>query len=279
MAAHSEERKPLLLVDLNGTIIYRSETPVVNARPTLYIRGKYYYARPDAIEFLSSLSKSFRIAIYSSVMKHNITAFLSAMDKNWKDYISDVYDRSYNKPSPSPKREWDTVRDMSKILKVSGYTDKSFIVLDNESHKVQEMLGNAIIVPEFGPRQVRDGVCDLTGLRDYLINLAVTKPNDVKEYLAVFPWRYSGEAPVPEINIDWGTTMDFDRCENGTLFYKGNTGSDRYNVKLQNSRGTYLARVQLARLLELGSGEHFLYLNDKDYTYSMSDVLKFLANP
>lgn len=128
---------------------YRSEEPVDGARPDLYIRHKHYYKRRGVERFVRELSKHFDVAVYSSMMLHNLEAGINAVlsgekgrlvaildrcgsNVSVKDMTADVgnerrprftltevVDRNFrtmNKPDPDGENEWDTVRDMRKVL-------------------------------------------------------------------------------------------------------------------------------------------------------------------
>lgn len=285
MAAQATPKKPLLLIDLNGTVIFRTEEQIPGAKYTAAFRGKFYYARPDIISFLREMSKHYVVGIYSSVMRHNITTFLMAMDPNWKSYITYIYDRDFTKPDPNGENKWDTIRDMDKIWTISRHSELDTVLLDNEPRKVQEVVDNAIIVPEFGRAQVLNRSCLLGDLQEYLVRLSESNPDDVRSYMKTKPWRdgwrvdeATTQLEILQISaVPFEITMSFDRCENGILYYKGASGNDNFVVKLQNSKGVYPARIQLARLLEMGMGEHLLYKNDRACPYLMSDCLAFLS--
>eukprot|EP00727_Mastigamoeba_balamuthi_P003106 m51a1_g12793 hypothetical protein (108) ;mRNA; r:245-629 len=101
--------KPLLLVDLNGVLGYRSELSVAGApQPLLYLRHKYFYPRTGVVEFLRSLSRDWEVAIYTSVTERNVTPILNALDSAWSSYVAHVFDQAYTKPDPNAVNPWDT---------------------------------------------------------------------------------------------------------------------------------------------------------------------------
>ena len=73
--------KYLILLDLNGTICYRTEEPVPGVSPDLFVRRKHYYGRPGIDEFVRGLyeTKDFKICVYSSTMMHNLEAGVDAI--------------------------------------------------------------------------------------------------------------------------------------------------------------------------------------------------------
>lgn len=114
-------RRYLLLLDMNGTVCYRSEEPVPGVRPDLYVRRKFFYRRGGVGAFVSRLvgSGSFDVCVYTSMMAHNVVAGLDAILPNYRRLLLRVLDRKMTKPDPEGENEWDTVRDMEKVLCVA----------------------------------------------------------------------------------------------------------------------------------------------------------------
>jgi hypothetical protein len=100
-----------------------------------------------------------------------------------------VLDRDMNKPDPAGAEEWDTVRDVQKVWRHLGpadYGPENTILLDNEARKFQETPRNGIVVPEFGPREVRKrDRTTMNSLLEYLLDLGAEQPKDVREYMEV----------------------------------------------------------------------------------------------
>jgi len=73
----------LLLLDLNGTIAYRSENPVKGVEALLNLRKKFYYPREGVVKFIHTLHNAgFAVAIYTSIMGHNVMPFVFALMKD-----------------------------------------------------------------------------------------------------------------------------------------------------------------------------------------------------
>ena len=108
--------KPLLLVDLNGTVCFRTDTKVPGIQYDLYVRRKYCYFRHGAKEVLQKLSKDYNVAIYSSAMLHNIEPVMNALMRDWEKFVFKIFHRDYNKADPLAVEKWDTIRDMDKVL-------------------------------------------------------------------------------------------------------------------------------------------------------------------
>jgi hypothetical protein len=99
-----DKTKPLLLIDCHGTMLHRSEDPVPEMDPDLFLRDKYLYLRKDLPGFLKTLAPLFNICIYSSIMAHNIKPVLHI--HNLFPYVCKVFDRIYCKPDPEGALDW-----------------------------------------------------------------------------------------------------------------------------------------------------------------------------
>ena len=62
----------LVILDLNGTLLYRSK------RPQMYLSSKHPRARPYLRQFLQYLFSHFHVMIWSSAQPHNVAAMISA---------------------------------------------------------------------------------------------------------------------------------------------------------------------------------------------------------
>jgi hypothetical protein len=60
---------------------YRHEEPIRGVTPDLTLRRKHFYKRPGVEEFMAALAASgcFEVAVYSSMMRHNIMDGLDAI--------------------------------------------------------------------------------------------------------------------------------------------------------------------------------------------------------
>jgi len=231
----SVKEKRLLLLDLNGTMIYRTEYPLRNAKPSLFVRSKYTYVRIGSPKFVQKMSQYFTVGVYSSVMSHNIEASLNAILPNWKRFISVVYDRNYNKKDPDPVKEWDTVRDMTKIWKPSSqFNSKNTILVDNESRKVQDCPENAIIVSQYEAADVENQVAgSLDGLEIYLERMAKSEEFqrdefDVKKYLALNRFQSFSETRGGCCHIKIGSFGDSEKESICGRFFSNQYDSKRY---------------------------------------------------
>jgi hypothetical protein len=198
MARTAAEDKSLLLLDMNGTICYRSEMAIrrakhQRAKHDLYVRRKYYYARRGIRDFVTTLARSgsFTVCVYTSMMAHNAHAGVEAILPCAG--IDQVFDRGMNEPDPFAANDWDTVRDMDKIWEaMPGYGPERTLLLDNEARKFQDAPRNGIVVPEYGAAEVRRvshgrRAETLPQIKDYLLRLAAAALADVRDYLEANP--------------------------------------------------------------------------------------------
>lgn len=186
------KKKILLLLDMNGSMCYRTETPLRNVKHSLYLRSRYFYARGGLKDFLRALdsTKNFHICVYTSMMEHNASGGLAALLGDKVSLIKKVFHRDYNKPDPKGENHWDTIRDMKKIYKyLDGFDEKNTILVDNEARKLRETPRNGIIVDEMSAEDARTAEKrPLLALQEYLEKLAKDSPTDVREYMKKHPF-------------------------------------------------------------------------------------------
>ena len=92
-----------------------------------------------------------------------------------------------NKPDPDGVNQWDTVRDMEKVWKaLPDYGPHNTLLLDNEARKFSETPRNGIVVPEYGPDEVKTRKKDtMDKLLQYLLKMQADSPRDVRKYIKV----------------------------------------------------------------------------------------------
>lgn len=295
-------RKLLLLVDLNGTMGYRSEAPIIGF-PTKCIRKRYFYPRPDAADFLKEMAKYYDVCIYTSVMYHNACDICNMIDPAWKNYITKIYDRDYNKKDPNGVEEWDTIRDMNLIMRDSKRNMSSIILLDNELRKFSEYPYNGLIVPEYGPTQVKRGdKSTLLQLSVYLKDLHQTyekewrKSFDVTTYIKNNPLsQCGGKSELAQLtekiaNLEMSDILDMEKygsasmrfleSKAGILIFQEASIQSRIIVEIQNSNcmGHFTAKMQLAHLLEESGVSCKLFVDGKLVRHDTETCKKFLLN-
>ncbi|KAL0225797.1 hypothetical protein P9112_013121 [Eukaryota sp. TZLM1-RC] len=263
----SKPERPLLLLDLNGTIVYRTEVPVNGVRAALYVRRKYSYPRVGVQQILEKLSPYYEIAVYSSVMYHNITPVLNACSIN--HLVDKVFDREYNIPDPQGENKWDTKRCLNKILRgARDHSLSSVILVDNEERKVQDCKQNGIVIEEYGANEVASGVSNtLDKLCNYLLALSKDwksgKVNDVREWIREHPYMEIQEANpsldsftiTPHTKTLLGSFLGmeavFVRLSKGKLFFSLFNEDVSFEC-LPIDEVEIERKIQVSRLLRLG---------------------------
>jgi len=265
-------KRLLLLIDLNGVLLHRSEDRIDVVKEDLYIRNRYYYFRPGTSELLKVLSKHYCIALYSSVARYNMVVVQNVLETGGFKF-DHILDRSYNKKDEEGVEVFDTIRDFHKVWKETGYDCTNTIMLDNDARKLREYPQIGIILPEFNEDCVRKRNVQLfLDLEDYLLTIAGTFNiiQDVSRWMETHPFNCFASTYeivnerkenhlIEDKSIvdfaDFGTSMIIEKVVGGVIFYR------ERNVKSTIQARVYISRTkpgiifpkncQLARLLEI----------------------------
>lgn len=152
----------LLLIDMNGTLLYRSKTPL-NGPYVHVFNNTYYYHRPHVRKFLQWL-QTYRswidIAFYTSMTHKNAEMGANHLLKNMKPIY--IYDQAMNKSDPEGPNHWSMMRDLPRIWSTEnspgyGHSERTTIMIDDSLMKMREYPDNAIIIPEFSESMVQGG--------------------------------------------------------------------------------------------------------------------------
>ncbi len=187
----------LVLVDMNGTTILRTQAPIPDIAPCFTIRLKgqnmYYYMRPYAFEMLQALRQHPRceVAFFTSMRKCNAVPAMHALGME----NLDLYDRKFNVWDPMGENDYDTMRDLEKVWSTgsrvgSNYTADTTILIDNTFRKVRFYPDNAILVREYTEQDVRNGEDrDLIDLSTFLLNMLDACGYSVPSFLQAHPFK------------------------------------------------------------------------------------------
>jgi hypothetical protein len=156
----SSERRLVVLLDLNGTLAYRSSFAVTGS----VIRGeqskgRWIYPRPGAAKLIERLAAECRVFICTSMIEANAVAVLKTIRTDYGSFVERLLDRSFNKADPDRSEggnEWDTIRDVPKILtavKPAGLS--SLIFVDNELRKCRGAPSNCYILQEMSSEELQ----------------------------------------------------------------------------------------------------------------------------
>ena len=120
--------KLLVLLDMNGTLLYRAKSRLPKLVPDLAPSGvrksalpgaKYfYYVRPQARWFVRALMAMprVRLAFCTSMQGANARPAVEYLaGEGWNQAGVLLLDRRFQKPDAQGKNSWDTMRDMAKV--------------------------------------------------------------------------------------------------------------------------------------------------------------------
>jgi hypothetical protein len=185
-----QAHKLALLLDLNGTLIYRTPHEVTEARVSgKNVNGKWIYPRPGVVRFLEALAPRFTLYICTSMRMKNALHSLEVIGERSVELFAGVLDASYCKPDPDRHRaggqEWDTIRDAQSVWdRIVPHDETSTLFVDNERRKCVEMPWNCLLVPEMSCAELVENSDVLSGITEYLITLAtVINGEDVRTYI------------------------------------------------------------------------------------------------
>ena len=140
-------KRPLLILDLDETLIHGSETPL--DRPEDFRVGQFYlYRRPQLSEFLITVSQLYQLAIWSSATH---------------DYVSQIaheirlpnvpWQFVWSRLRCTPRMHLETmesvfIKDLRKSKRL-GFPLQRTLIVDDTPAKVSRHYGNAIYVQPF----------------------------------------------------------------------------------------------------------------------------------
>jgi hypothetical protein len=149
-----------LILDLNGTLLYRSTTPVKDARVLgRLMRGKHVYARPGMVKALVALSDRYALYVCTSMNEDNAHSALSYVFPSYRHYVKGVLAGGrYNTPAPDRTKEWETVRNVESVwAATTPYDATTALFVDNELKKCIHAPESCLVVPEMGTVEVKTG--------------------------------------------------------------------------------------------------------------------------
>ncbi|MGJ4754770.1 HAD family hydrolase [Leptospira kmetyi] len=139
--------KPLLILDLDETLIYSSEHPLQSISYTQI--GEYFtYSRPYIEEFFHGIKAIFDIGIWSSSSDKYAHAVVSTvLPKCFAPVF--VYGRSKCTQAFDHYRGNVVFKKKLIKLKKKGYSLEKMLIVDDSPEKVKDNYGNAIYVKEW----------------------------------------------------------------------------------------------------------------------------------
>jgi hypothetical protein len=134
LAAYFKREPVLLLMDIGGSILFRSGTELqCDRKPDFKVRKHYHYVRPYYDDFIRTLMEHPRVkfAIYTSITKRNAMPVLQKLFathelKGLKKEIFDVFDQEYNSPDHNGLNHWSTKRNLKMIWHEARVIESGF---------------------------------------------------------------------------------------------------------------------------------------------------------
>lgn len=129
-------RLPLLVLDLNNTILFRKEKSAKGSRRPV--------SRPHLAELFEYLhgsgrDKRWETFVYSSARRKNVLAMLEAV--NIRRFVSHVFAREDMGLSQSEyEANIETIKDLDLVWKRTGWSAKDTVLLDDEPIKAVSLL-------------------------------------------------------------------------------------------------------------------------------------------
>lgn len=139
--------KPLLILDLDETLIHASDRPLERAAEVRV--GPYYvYRRPHLTEFIAQAVQYYRTAIWSSASGDYVAAIVArALPPAFEPAF--VWSRERCTPQYDPElQETFFAKDLRKLKRLGVDLEQTLIV-DDEPRKLARHYGNAIYVRPF----------------------------------------------------------------------------------------------------------------------------------
>lgn len=163
--------RPLLILDLDETLIYGSEKLL--DRDADFVVGPFHvYKRPGLDAFLSTVNRFYDLAIWSSASGDYVSDIASTLQKSVSEWIF-VWSRTRCVQRMHPETfETIPIKDLRKAVR-RGYPLERILIVDDTREKVCRNYGNAIYVTEFIGSNTDE---ELPQLARYLIHLR-SEPN------------------------------------------------------------------------------------------------------
>lgn len=167
----SGKTRPLLiLLDLNGTLLLRSERTIAGAleRPQFKVKKRHYYFRPFAKEFVHWLASQDNavVAFYTSM-----TACYAVPAREWlsqgldSQTMPDMYDQRWNKRDETTKYRFK--RNLPRLWAEIGrrlknafpdteieFNASNTMTVDDSGWKMRDYPDNVVVIPEYDAQRV-----------------------------------------------------------------------------------------------------------------------------
>jgi TFIIF-interacting CTD phosphatase-like protein len=141
------DKEKLLIVDLDETLIYATETPL-SRKEDFFVAPYYVYKRPNLQPFLTTCLKWFELAIWTSSSPDYATEIVAAIFKD-PESLSFIWASNRCSIAYDPEYCEHYYRKTLKKAKRKGYRLESIIVVDDTPRKWEQSYGNLIQISPF----------------------------------------------------------------------------------------------------------------------------------
>lgn len=193
------EKKVLILVNLNGTLVCKSCKPVDTARPCdLKMKNSCFYLRPNYNVFLRKVLEHPRslVAICSSMIQKNIIPVRSILlhdpevKKVQDRFMEKVFDRTYTIMNPTLDDEHNTLRDLAKVWNApelkAKFGPENTLLLESDAAKGERHKGNMFVLFPYEELSVKLNMPNnsyyMEKVADYIVEL-LNNADSVPQYL------------------------------------------------------------------------------------------------
>ncbi|BFZ57296.1 hypothetical protein PYCC9005_004347 [Savitreella phatthalungensis] len=209
-----EREKKLLILDLNGTLIYRSGR--------YNQKDRVAHLRPGLSEFMTwALDHDFCVLIWSSATPHSVRGMCKvAFSEDVRSRLTGVWARDTLNLTPEQYgnkvqtyKNLQVVWDAPSVRAVKAFSQRDTVIIDDSRSKVAQHPYNHIFVPEFDRHRHDAGNDDvLDQVQRYLELLSCV--DNVSAYMKQYPLEVVDEAaPDPSIRPATEAAADDDDHE------------------------------------------------------------------
>lgn len=195
----SPTQKKLVILDLNGTLVYRGERARCRTQPT---------CRPGLKPFLDFLFSSFHVMVWSSSTRGSVDTMSRAiftelqrelLVASWaRDTLRLTREQYISKVQTFKNLEW--VWESTELREIHQFSQTDTIIIDDTQLKLQRHPYNLIEVPEFTAELCRSSKDDvLAKVQMHLERLKLCE--NVSAYLAQIPLNLTAQ-PAAESQDD-----------------------------------------------------------------------------
>jgi carboxy-terminal domain RNA polymerase II polypeptide A small phosphatase len=161
--------KPLLILDLNGTLVLSEHRPYPGVRPHSMARRKYIYFRPNLRRFLQYAFRHFRVAVWSSNSDDNVAATVEQIfTPEQRDQLVFAWGRSHCETPGEAYGDYKSFKRVDLLVtgSLAGWAEltepRRVVIVDDTSDKIVLPLEAALCLIEsyVKPNETDKGLMD-----------------------------------------------------------------------------------------------------------------------